>query len=131
MCTNEAIKTAVEKIAIGLTAMIEEAVKEAIENTFQANLNLVPSVERASSNPEDDFTDIYGAMKITNYKRNTIYDYVGKNKIPHQKISRKLIFSKSELIAWIKESKVKTEAELTAQAQNYVANNNLGGNGRK
>ena len=51
MCTNEAIKTAVEKIATGLTAMIEEAVKEAIENTFQANLNLVPSVERASSNP--------------------------------------------------------------------------------
>jgi predicted DNA-binding transcriptional regulator AlpA len=131
MCTNEAIKTAVENIATGLTAMIEEAVKGAIENTFQANSNLVPSVERSSTNPEDDFTDIYGAMKITNYKRNTIYDYVGKNKIPHQKISRKLIFSKSELIAWIKASRVKTEVELSEEAQNYVANKKIGRNGRK
>lgn len=131
MCTNEAIKTAVEKIATGLTAMIEEAVKGAIENTFQTNPNLVPLEEVSPSNPDDDFTDIYGAMKITNYKRNTIYDYVGKNKIPHQKISRKLIFSKSELIAWIKESKVKTDEDLSIQAQNYVANKKMGGNGRK
>ena len=128
MVTNDFVSKAVENITQGLSAIVEDAVLRVLQNYSIPNPQ---SGESSTFKEEDDFTDIYGAMKITHYKRNTIYDYVAKKKNPHQKVRRKLIFSKSALIKWIKDSKVKTEAEIAAEAQIYVANNKMGRHGRK
>lgn len=132
MSTKEAIEKAAENIAKEFSIVFEKVCSSTVEDILQTHSNLQPQNFVTNQDlPEDDFTDMNGAIQITNYKRNTIYGYVAKRKIPFKKINRKLIFSKKELVAWIKASRVKTEAELTAQAQKYVANNNLGGHGRK
>jgi hypothetical protein len=108
MGTREAVSKAAEDIALGISTIIEEAISKALEEYS----NHQPNNEKLllkEFKEDDDFTDINGAMKITNYKRNTIYDYVAKDKIPYKKVSRKLIFSKSKLISWIKETRLETK----------------------
>ena len=105
MQRNVEIEKAVESIVKGFSIMFEEAVRSAVGNVIQAHLESNSlKTKKLTIKPEDDFIDINGAIKITNYTRSTIYDYVAKKRIPHQKVNRKLIFSRKELLKWIKES---------------------------
>jgi predicted DNA-binding transcriptional regulator AlpA len=52
----------------------------------------------------------------------TIYSYCQRNLIPHAKQGNRLIFFESEIIAWLKSGKIKTNEEMEAEATNYVSN---------
>ena len=52
----------------------------------------------------------------------TIYGYCRRNVIPHAKQGNRLIFFESEIIAWLKSGKIKTNEEMEAEATNYVSN---------
>lgn len=54
----------------------------------------------------DEVSEFIGKSKPT------IYGYVSRNEIPHSKSGGRLYFFKSELIEWIKQSRVKTIQEL-------------------
>jgi len=54
----------------------------------------------------DEVADLIGKSKPT------IYGYVSRNEIPHSKSGGRLYFFKSEIIEWIKQSRVKTIQEL-------------------
>ena len=57
----------------------------------------------------DEVSEFIGKSKPT------IYSYVSRNEIPHSKSGGRLYFFKSEIIEWIKQSKVKTIQELEAE----------------
>lgn len=54
----------------------------------------------------------------------TIYGYCQRNAIPHAKQGNRLIFFESEIIAWLKNGKVKTVAEIEEEAAAYLSQKN-------
>ena len=62
--------------------------------------------------------------KLTELSVATLYGYVQRNEIPHYKKGNRLKFFKSEIIDWIKEGKVKSLAEIEADANAYFSNKN-------
>lgn len=52
------------------------------------------------------------AAEFLGYKKSTIYQHVHNKTIPHSKHGNKLMFLKSELIAWVKSNKVNTIEEI-------------------
>lgn len=54
----------------------------------------------------------------------TIYGYCQKNEIPFSKKGNRLYFFKSKIIDWLKESEVKTIAEIETDVNVYLSNKN-------
>ena len=69
--------------------------------------------------PEQLLT-IQEASKILNVSVPTIYGYVHRAEIPVCKRSKRLYFSRQDLLCWIKEGRKKTSAEISAEADCYV-----------
>ncbi len=58
--------------------------------------------------------------RLTGIGKNTIYQLTCKKLIPHYKPSRKLLyFKKSEIVEWMQQNRVSTDAELEAEAAAY------------
>lgn len=96
-----------ELLKDSIASIVHEAVSEVIDKITQEKLNnnynqLVI---------EDEFIEVKEASKITKLKVNTLYDYVKKRIIPHIKVSRKILFNKSELIEWLNSKRVRTKLE--------------------
>ncbi len=62
--------------------------------------------------------------KITGLTKPTLYGYVQRNEIPHNKKGNRLYFFKSEIIDWIKTGKQKTLKELEAENDEFLSNSN-------
>ena len=84
-------------------AFLRKEFKELKQLILQGN-NSQPKADEPLS--IDEVTDLIGKSKPT------IYGYVSRNEIPHSKSGGRLYFFKSEIIEWIKQSRVKTIQEL-------------------
>jgi excisionase family DNA binding protein len=71
---------------------------------------------------EDELLSLEQTCKFLHFAKPTVYAYVAKRKIPFIKKGRKLLFSKQQLILWLKESYKKTEKELKQEAESYILN---------
>ena len=70
-----------------------------------------------SAQPEpDEIGGIELAMKITGKAKPTIYSLCADRKIPHFKKSKQLLFSRNDLLEWIKAGRRKTQTEIAADA---------------
>lgn len=85
------------------------------------------SLQNSPNNNElaDDIIDINGASKITGLSVPTIYSKVSKREIPFSKPegSKRLYFSKSELIEYVKTKRVKTTKEAYRDAEIIIKKN--------
>ena len=61
--------------------------------------------------------DVAELLKISVYQ---VYHLTATRQIPHYKPGKKIFFLKSELIEWIKQSRVATMNELDTKAKNYA-----------
>lgn len=59
----------------------------------------------APTAPRRKLLTITEAAELTGIKKNTLYLYTSKGKIPHSKRANKLFFFEDDLINWIEESK--------------------------
>ena len=66
-----------------------------------------------------DIMDVKQAADFLRLKINTLYEKTSEKTIPHFKKGNKLYFHRSELEAWVKEGKVKTNEELQGEAASY------------
>jgi excisionase family DNA binding protein len=80
-------------------------------------MNLVQTKEE----PEADIIILQGAAKILNLAPATIYNKVNRKEIPHFKKGKKLYFSKSALIAWLKEGKKLTVTEIKEEVNETLS----------
>jgi excisionase family DNA binding protein len=69
----------------------------------------------------DELLTIQQAAEFLNLSVPTIYSKVQYKQVPVNKQAGRLYFSKAELIEYVKEGRKKTQAELKAEAANYVA----------
>jgi predicted DNA-binding transcriptional regulator AlpA len=87
------------------------------------------SLLKSKANPQTEIEvpiNIKGVSILTELSVPTLYSYAQRNKIPYYKKGNRLKFFKSEIIDWIKEGKVKSFAEIEANASTYLSNKNKG-----
>src|SRR4051812_15617870 len=65
---------------------------------------------------EDELLTILGASKFLNLSTQTVYGKVSRNEIPVNKQGKRLYFSRSELVEWIKSGRKKTISEIQEEA---------------
>jgi len=70
---------------------------------------------------DNDPKSIDDVVKLTGYKKKTIYNYCQSKTIPHCKKNNKLFFFKSDIIDWIKTGKVKTVGDIEFENDEFFA----------
>lgn len=78
-------------------------------------LKLQPPAE-----PENNFLTIKEAAVLLNLAVPTLYTKVNRGEIPHMKTGKKLMFSRAELMDFVRSGRKKTNAEIEAEARSYV-----------
>ena len=90
-------------------------------NILKAVQNNNPTTEQ----PEQLLT-IQGAAQFLNLTVPTIYSKVSKGELPVMKRSKRLYFSSTELMEYLKEGRKKSNAEIEQEAEAYLSNNRKG-----
>jgi excisionase family DNA binding protein len=80
-------------------------------------VNLQP--EQVSA-PLDEPLTVPQAADLLNLSTLTVYDYCKRRILPHSKYGNRIYFSKRELIDWAKSHRVKSFAQIQAEADNYT-----------
>jgi excisionase family DNA binding protein len=70
--------------------------------------------------PPDELLNIQQAAKLLSLAVPTIYSKVSKGELPVMKRSKRLYFSRMELMEYLKEGRKKTNTEIDASAKDYL-----------
>ncbi len=97
---------------------LRQLFRNEIENYFSGN----PLTTSHNQNPPDKFITIQEAASFLNLSVNTIYGLTSRQVIPFMKTGKKLIFLEKDLIAYIKNTRQKTVAEIQSEANTFLAN---------
>ena len=72
-----------------------------------------------------DLLTIQQASELLNLSVATLYGYVHRSEIPVMKRSKRLYFSRTELLEWIKSGRKKTEQEISDETHTYLKKKGL------
>jgi len=95
-------------------------------NILKAVQNNNPTTEQ----PEQLLT-IQEAAEFLSLTVPTIYSKVSKGELPVMKRGKRLYFSRTELLEYLKDGRKKSNAEIEAEAKAYLLNNKKGLNNGK
>jgi hypothetical protein len=84
-------------------------------------IELLLEAERPQAVPEDSWMNL---RELRTYHPDkpaaaTVYAWVGQREVPYHKHGKKLMFLKSEIDAWLKSGRRKTQAEIEGEAEAY------------
>ena len=82
----------------------------------------IQSTKIESITQQDELLTIQQASELLNLSVPTIYSKVSKKELPVMKRSKRLYFSRTELIEYLKAGKRKSSAEIEAEADVYLSN---------
>jgi len=98
---------------------------EAIENRLNNIESLILEIKTQSlqvpQQESDAILTIEQASEFLNLSKNTLYGYVQKAKIPVSKKGKRLYFSKSELLEWIKSGKKQSQSEIDNEVDSFLS----------
>lgn len=83
---------------------------------------LLKNSEQQPTQPQDELLTIQQASELLNLSVPTLYSKVSKGELPVMKRSKRLYFSRTELIEYLKAGKRKSSAEIEAEADAYLSN---------
>jgi excisionase family DNA binding protein len=75
--------------------------------------------ERLASENNTTLLNIQEAAALLNLAVTTIYEKTSERSIPYYKHGKKIMFKKSELLAWVESRRVKTIREIRQEASAY------------
>lgn len=78
--------------------------------------------EKTSTIEPEKLLTIQEAARFLNLSVPTIYSKVSKGELPVMKRSKRLYFSSTELMAYVKDGRKKSNAEIDAEAESYLSN---------
>ena len=76
--------------------------------------------EQQPKDQPDKLLTIDEAAEFLHLSKPTIYSKVSKGELPVMKRSKRLYFSSTELMAYLKQGRKKTNAEIEAEAESYL-----------
>ena len=106
-----------------------EARLSSIENLI-LDLKHQPTKVEPTDQPEQLLT-IQEAAEFLSLTVPTMYSKVSKREIPCMKRSKRLYFSRTELLEYLKDGRKKSNAEIEQEAKAYLLNNKKGLNNGK
>ncbi len=114
-----------------LSPIDTETLISSISERVTANiLKAVRSEQPTTEQPEQLLT-VQEAAQFLNLTVPTIYSKVSKGELPVMKRSKRLYFSRTELMEYVKAGRKKSNAEIEQEAEAYLLNNKKGLNNGK
>lgn len=92
---------------------------------------LIEKQEQTPTEQPEQLLTIQEAAQFLNLTVPTIYSKVSKGELPVMKRSKRLYFSSTELMEYIKEGRKKSNAEIEQETKAYLSNNKKGLNNGK
>jgi len=103
-----------------LTEMTFEQMPGVIEQINRKVENIERLLLKKTHPETDQLLTVSQAAELLCLSVNTIYGYVQRAEIPVCKRSKRLYFSKQDLIDWIKSGRKKTIPEIEQEANHYL-----------
>lgn len=100
-----------------------EARLSGIENLI---LDLKQTTKAEPTEQPEQLLTVQEAAQFLNLTVPTIYSKVSKGELPVMKRSKRLYFSSTELMEYLKEGRKKSNAEIEQEAESYLSNNRKG-----
>ncbi|MFT4803635.1 MAG: excisionase family DNA binding protein [Psychroserpens sp.] len=101
---------------------LPEAVTMLTREVSQLKSLLINRQEKNSTIEPEKLLNIQEAARFLNLSVPTIYSKVSKGELPVMKRSKRLYFSSIELMAYVKDGRKKSNAEIEAAADKYLSN---------
>jgi len=105
-----------------LSDLIQNSVRKVLEETNK---------DLSNSNETEKLLTIQEAAEFLNLTVPTIYGKVQKRELPFMKRSKRLYFSRTELMNYLKHGRRKSNEEIEEEAKAYLLNNKKGLNNEK
>ena len=106
--------------AITITQITPHELEFLIENSINKALSFQKKSQIIEQ--QDQLFSIQEASSFLNLSIPTIYSKVSKGELPVMKRTKRLYFSRLELIQYLKEGKRKSNLEIRLQAKDYTNN---------
>jgi len=89
---------------------------------------LLEKREKQQIEQPEQWLDLNDLIQYDPEKRTkpTWYSKLSRNEVPYYKRGKKIYFLKSEIDEWLKKGKCKSNAEIEAEAEAHLSNNNKG-----
>lgn len=100
--------------------MIFQFSREEFKCLLKETLREILSEDKMSSDNQSCLINIQEAAALLNLAVATIYEKTSEKLIPHYKHGKKIMFKKSELLAWVESRRVKTIHEIRKEATSQI-----------
>jgi DNA binding domain, excisionase family len=110
---------------------LPKAVTMLVKEVSELKRLLIEKQEQAPTEQPEQLLTIQEAAQFLNLTVPTIYSKVSKGELPVMKRSKRLYFSRTELLEYLKDGRKKSNAEIEAEAEAYLSNTKKGLNNGK
>jgi len=110
---------------------LPEAVTMLTKEVSELKRLLIEKQEQKPTDQPEQLLTIQEAAKFLSLTVPTMYSKVSKGELPVMKRSKRLYFSRTELLDYIKTGRKKSNAEMEQEAKAYLLNNKKGLNNGK
>ena len=110
---------------------LPEAVTMLTKEVSELKRLLIEKQEQAPTEPAEKLLNVQEAAEFLNLTVPTMYSKVSKGELPVMKRSKRLYFSRTELLEYLKDGRKKSNAEIEQEAKAYLLNNKKGLNNGK
>jgi excisionase family DNA binding protein len=97
-----------------LKDLIQSSVHKVLKETTHQTVELTERPEH--------FNNIQEAAEFLHLTVPTLYSKVSKGELPYMKRGKRLYFSRTELMEYLKEGRKKSNAEIEQEAEAYLSN---------
>ena len=102
------------------TPMIFQYSREEFKSLLKESLREILAEGGFQSGNESTLINIQEAAALLNLAVATVYEKTSEKLIPHYKHGKKIMFKKSELLAWVESRRVKTIHEIRKEAASQM-----------
>lgn len=110
---------------------LPQGVATLIKEVSELKRLLIEKQEQAFTEKPEQLLTVQEAAEFLNLTVPTIYSKVSKCELPVMKRSKRLYFSSTELMEYLKEGRKKSNTEIEQEAELYLSNKNKGLNYEK
>lgn len=114
-----------------LSPIDPETLISSISERVTANILKAVRNEQPTTNQPEQLLTIQEAAEFLSLTVPTMYSKVSKGELPVMKRSKRLYFSRTELLEYLKDGRKKSNAEIEQEAKAYLLNNKKGLNNGK
>ena len=114
-----------------LSPIDPETLISSISERVTANILKAVRNEQPTTDQPEQLLTIQEAAEFLSLTVPTMYSKVSKREIPVMKRSKRLYFSRTELLDYLKDGRKKSNAEIEQEAKAYLSNNKKGLNNGK